>query len=50
MDLLTFPIAAFKAINLVVLIYHMLGICAEVLAIPMGKQRFFLLVAFIPIL
>ena len=45
---MTFPIAISKAINLVV--YHMLGICAEVLAVPMDKQRFFLLAAFIPIL
>ena len=48
MGLLTSPIAVFEAIILVV--YHMLGICAEVLAILMGKQRFFPLVAFIPIL
>ena len=45
---MTFPIAAFKAINLVV--YHKLGICAKVLAVLMGKQRFFPLVTFIPIL
>ena len=48
--LLPFLTAAFAAINLVVHIYHMLGICAEVLAVPMDKQRFFLLAAFIPIL
>ena len=50
MDLLTSPIAAFMAINLVVHICHMLGTCAEVLAILMGKRLFFPLVAFIPIL
>ena len=48
--LLPFLTAAFVAINPVVHIYHMLGICAEVLAAPMGKLQFFLLVAFIPIL